>query len=61
MIEGCHRLTSVVPLREDEEHCHYCSGYGGHPPNKQNPRQQETVERCYECGEKGKHKIAKRY
>lgn len=54
--EGCRALTSVVPLKEGEEHCHYCSGFGAHPVNKSENRTAVNPERCWECDGKGKTK-----
>jgi DnaJ-class molecular chaperone len=52
--EGCRALTSVAPVREDEESCPWCAGFGAHPVNKSDPGETRVnPERCRHCAGRG--------
>lgn len=45
-----------VSLKEDEVHCAFCDGYGGHPHNDFVEITPVTVRRCGVCKGEGKYK-----
>ena len=51
----CEALNSVVPLKDDEEYCVYCSGYGGQPVPKSHTTTHNRI-KCDYCDGRGKNK-----
>ena len=53
--EGCRQLSSPVPLKEGEQHCPFCAGFGAHPINKRDTtRSQFNPDKCHRCNGTGK-------
>ena len=44
---------SPVPLKPDQHHCPYCSGYGYKPTFQPRGVKTQKAEYCYDCGGSG--------